>query len=72
MQLSGVRQAAVLAGRTAADAIRNCSCSAALMTGVGAAIGFRFHDRFQRDRRAAGTQAARWPPVVLVRGFLQA
>jgi ABC transporter DrrB family efflux protein len=35
-------RAAVLAGRTAADAIRNLFVLG-LMTGVGAAIGFRFH-----------------------------
>jgi ABC transporter DrrB family efflux protein len=35
-------RAAVLAGRTAADAVRNLLVLG-LMTGVGAAIGFRFH-----------------------------
>jgi ABC transporter DrrB family efflux protein len=35
-------RAAVLAGRTAADAVRNLFVLG-LMTGVGAAIGFRFH-----------------------------
>jgi len=35
-------RSAVLAGRTAADAVRNLFVLA-LMTGVGAAIGFRFH-----------------------------
>jgi ABC-2 type transport system permease protein/oleandomycin transport system permease protein len=35
-------RSAVLAGRTAADAVRNLFVLA-LMTGVGSAIGFRFH-----------------------------
>jgi ABC-2 type transport system permease protein/oleandomycin transport system permease protein len=37
-----VARSAVLAGRTAADAVRNLFV-VALMTGVGSAIGFRFH-----------------------------
>jgi ABC-2 type transport system permease protein/oleandomycin transport system permease protein len=46
-------RAAVLAGRTVADALRNLFVLG-LMIGVGAAIGFRFHARPRRRARHGG------------------